>query len=91
MAAAVGISSMEKLQASEAWSRIRADFYVTGNAAAVQRELTEVIDQMSIELFDEAFTTAVGAGGGWTICMTPRHAVTRRRRGLALCCAATRR
>src|SRR5258706_9585935 len=71
MAAAVGMSSMEKLQASQAWSRIRADFYVTGDAAAVQRELTEVIDEMSIDAFKSTLQavfpkgTAMLAVGGY--------------------------
>ncbi len=62
MAAAVGMSSMEKLQASQAWSRIRADFYVTGNAAAVHNQLTETIDQMSMDAFQSTLLTAFPKG-----------------------------
>ena len=51
MAASAGIS-MEKLQSGPAWNRIREEFYATGDAAAVQNQLTGVIDTLSIEAFD---------------------------------------
>src|ERR1019366_1757948 len=61
--ASVGISrSMEKLQSSQAWSGIRADFYATGDAAAVQARLTGVIDEMSIEAFDSTLRPAFPKG-----------------------------
>ena len=44
MAAARESAAMEKLQTSQAWSRIREEFYATGDAAAVQNQLTGVID-----------------------------------------------
>src|SRR3977135_1172008 len=62
MAAAVGISSMAKLQASQDLSRTRSGFYHTGNAAAVQRELTEVIDEMSVEAFKSTLQAAFPKG-----------------------------
>src|SRR4051812_4900849 len=51
MAAIAGIR-MEKLQTSPAWNRIREEFYAAGDAAAVQNQLTGVIDTLSIEAFD---------------------------------------
>jgi [protein-PII] uridylyltransferase len=62
MAAAAGIKRMEKLQASEAWSKIRADFYATGDAAATQERLTNRIDQMSIEAFDSTLKAGFPKG-----------------------------
>src|SRR5665213_3486816 len=61
--ASVEISrSMEKLQTNQAWSGIRADFYATGDAAAVQARLTSVIDEMSIEAFDSTLRQAFPKG-----------------------------
>jgi len=51
MAASAGIR-MEKLQSTPAWRRIREEFYATGDAAAVQSQLTGLIDALSIEVFD---------------------------------------
>ncbi len=61
--ASVGLSrSMEKLQTNPAWNGIRADFYATGDAAAVQARLTGVIDEMSIEAFDSTLRPAFPKG-----------------------------
>jgi len=61
--ASLGISrSMEKLQTSEVWSGIRADFYASGDAAAVQARLTVVIDEMSIEAFESTLRAAFPKG-----------------------------
>src|SRR5258708_12781213 len=70
MSAIAGIS-MEKLQSSPAWNRIREEFYATGDAAAVQNQLTGVIDTLSIEAFDGTLRSAFPkglamlAGGGY--------------------------
>src|SRR5665213_1610697 len=61
MAASAGIS-MEKLQSSPAWNRIREEFYATGDAAAVQNRLTGVIDTLSIEVFDSTLRSAFPKG-----------------------------
>ena len=61
MAASAGIS-MEKLQSSPAWNRIREEFYATGDAAALQNQLTGVIDTLSIEAFDGTLRTAFPKG-----------------------------
>jgi [protein-PII] uridylyltransferase len=61
MAASAGIS-MEKLQSSPAWNRIREEFYATGDAAAVQNQLTGVIDTLSIEAFDGTLRSAFPKG-----------------------------
>jgi len=61
MAASAGIS-MEKLQSSPAWNRIRDQFYATGDAASVQNQLTEVVDTLSIEAFDRTLRTAFPKG-----------------------------
>ncbi len=53
---------MEKLQSSPAWSRIREEFYATGDAAAVQNQLTGVIDTLSIEAFDGTLRKAFPKG-----------------------------
>src|SRR5579862_1506706 len=55
-------TSMEKLQTSQAWGRIRAEFYATGNAAAVQEQLTGIIDEMSIEAFGSTLGAAFPKG-----------------------------
>ena len=61
MAASAG-TSMEKLQSSPAWSRIRDEFYATGDAAALQNQLTGVIDTLSIEAFDGTLRGAFPKG-----------------------------
>jgi len=61
MAASAGIS-MEKLQSSPVWNRIREEFYATGDAAAVQNQLTGVIDTLSIEAFDGTLRSAFPKG-----------------------------
>jgi len=53
---------MDKLQTSPEWSRIRADFYATGNAAAVQGQLTAVIDKMALDAFEATLQTAFPRG-----------------------------
>jgi len=53
---------MEKLQSSPAWNRIREEFYATGDAAAVQNQLTGVIDTLSIEAFDGTLGSAFPKG-----------------------------
>ena len=53
---------MEKLQTSQAWGRIRADFYATGDAAALQAQLTAVIDTMSIQAFEGTLQAAFPKG-----------------------------
>lgn len=62
MAASAGISRMEKLQVSPAWNGIRQDFYLTGDAAAVQSRLTSVIDDMSLEAFQSTLLAAFPQG-----------------------------
>jgi [protein-PII] uridylyltransferase len=61
MAASAGIR-MEKLQSSPAWNRIREEFYATGDAAALQNQLTGVIDTLSIEAFDGTLRNAFPKG-----------------------------
>jgi len=61
--ASVGTSSsMEKLQTSQEWDAIRADFYATGDAAAAQARLTGVIDKMSVEAFESTIRLAFPKG-----------------------------
>jgi [protein-PII] uridylyltransferase len=45
------LKSLEKLHSGEDWTRIRERFFQDGDASAVQRELTAVIDNMSITAF----------------------------------------
>lgn len=61
MAAAAGIR-MEKLQTSPEWNGIRQNFYATGDAAAVQSQLTGVIDGMSKEVFGSTLQAAFPKG-----------------------------
>ena len=49
--------SLEKLQSGAAWQRIRDEFFVSGDAGAVQSGLTEIIDRMAVE----AFRSTLGA------------------------------
>src|SRR6185312_14590860 len=61
--ASVGTSSsMEKLQTSQEWDGIRADFYATGDAATAQARLTGVIDKMSVEAFESTIRLAFPKG-----------------------------
>ena len=61
MAAIAGIR-MAKLQSGSAWSRIRDEFYATGDAAALQNQLTGVIDTLTIEAFDGTLRSAFPKG-----------------------------
>jgi [protein-PII] uridylyltransferase len=45
------LKSLDKLHASEDWTRIRDRYFQDGDAAAVQQELTAAIDRMSIAAF----------------------------------------
>ncbi len=49
--------SLEKLQSGTEWQRIRDEFFVSGNARAVQSGLTAIIDRMAVE----AFRSTLGA------------------------------
>jgi len=53
---------MEKLQSSPAWNRIREEFYATGDAAALQNQLTGLIDTLSIEAFDGTLRSSFPKG-----------------------------
>jgi len=60
MAGAVSIAtgSLPKLQSSEAWARIQSRFDHDGVAAAVQADLTRVIDAMALEAFGSTLQAA---------------------------------
>jgi [protein-PII] uridylyltransferase len=62
MATSVGTGGLEKLHTSAAWAALRGDFYATGNAAAVQQQLSGIIDAMSIEAFESTLGAAFPKG-----------------------------
>jgi len=62
MATSVGTGGLEKLHSSAAWAGIRADFYATGNAVAVQQRLSGIIDAMSMEAFESTLGAAFPKG-----------------------------
>src|SRR5579864_9680674 len=43
--------SLEKLQSGAAWQQVRDQFFSSGDARAVQKGLTELIDRMAVEAF----------------------------------------
>lgn len=55
-------TSLEKLQASLAWTESRAKFYADGDAAAVQRVLSSIIDQMCAQAFQATLQPAFPLG-----------------------------
>ena len=50
--------SLEKLQSGAAWQRIRDEFFVSGDARAVQNGLTAIIDGMAVEAFGSTLGAA---------------------------------
>jgi [protein-PII] uridylyltransferase len=60
--ASVVARSLPKLHDSEAWNRIRNEFFQTGDAASVQRGLTSAIDQIANDAFQIAIAPAFAKG-----------------------------
>ena len=58
----VSAKSLEKLHTSEAWERIRDEYFASGNAAAVQAGLTAVIDRLAMQAFAETIGAALTKG-----------------------------
>lgn len=50
--------SLEKLQSGAAWQQVRDQFFVSGDAHAVQNGLTAIIDRMAVEAFEATLGAA---------------------------------